>query len=264
MASSSHKVGLYIKIADKPVSRRVPLLVMSDELNKSHFQIYKPDDHVFHHVDYKKNAEQHNDFGAENQDYVKQHKLDLRNNPNMSPELKSAHVSAIKAHKEAANANYKAAKLYKKNSTFGKVPSPQKQEQVQTAGGRAWRLFHMAGAQSDKLGVTRSAQDTNKAIEGQQPAAAKVSESDPMYRQFRGRGAPASNIHIEAAKHYIQSDFHGRHPGGWESSQYHNKQFQQLRKQGAQPSAEHFKIAMNELHPRYSQAMKSVGLFISL
>jgi hypothetical protein len=103
-----------------------------------------------------------------------------------------------------------------------------------------------------------------KAIEGQQGLMNPIGPQDPMYATHAQRGKPSEAIHTEAAKHYIQADYHGRHPGGWEQAQYHHKQFMNLRKQGAQPTAAHFKMAMQELHPKFSQAMKSQGLFVSL
>jgi hypothetical protein len=96
-----------------------------------------------------------------------------------------------------------------------------------------------------------------KAIEGQQPLMSPIGPHDPAYATHAARGKPSEDLHVEAAKHYIQADYHGRHPGGWNQSQEHHKQYMNLRKQGAAPKAEHFKAAMQELHPRFSQAMKS-------
>lgn len=88
---------------------------------------------------------------------------------------------------------------------------------------------------------------------------------DPAYATHAQVGKPGHDVHVQAAMHYIQADYHGRHPGGWNQAQEHHKQFMELRKQGANPTAQHFSEAMRYLHPKFSQAMKSQpGLFVSL
>jgi len=96
-----------------------------------------------------------------------------------------------------------------------------------------------------------------KAIQGQQGLMQPIGPQDPIYATHAARGKPSEDMHIDAAKHYIQADFHGRSPGGWNQAQEHHKQYMNLRKQGANPTADHFKTAMQELHPKFTQAMKS-------
>lgn len=104
-----------------------------------------------------------------------------------------------------------------------------------------------------------------KAIQGQQELMQPIGPQDPAYATHAQSGKPSEDIHIEAAKHYIQADYHGRHPGGWNQAQENHKQYMNLRKQGANPQARHFKAAMQELHPKFTQTMKSQpGLFVSI
>lgn len=107
---------------------------------------------------------------------------------------------------------------------------------------------------------TKDKKKAEKAIAGQQPLMQPIGPHDPAYATHAARGKPSEDIHIDAAKHYIQADYHGRHPGGWNQAQEHHKQYMSLRKQGANPTAEHFKTAMQELHPKFTQSMK--GLYI--
>lgn len=100
-----------------------------------------------------------------------------------------------------------------------------------------------------------------KAIEGQQAVGAQISSKDPMYATHK------PDIHVEAAKHYIQADHHSRQPGGQTLADHHNQQFSKLQQQGAQPRAEHFKTAMYHLPSHMTQAMRSLEanpkLFVS-
>jgi hypothetical protein len=93
--------------------------------------------------------------------------------------------------------------------------------------------------------------EAKKAIEGQQEVSAQIGSHDPMYSTHK------PDMHVEAAKHYIQADYHSRQPGGQALAEHHNRQFGELQRRGAQPKAQHFQTAMHQLHPKFSQAMKS-------
>lgn len=103
--------------------------------------------------------------------------------------------------------------------------------------------------------------DLVKAIPGQQSVAAPIGSQDQMYATHK------PDIHVEAAKHYIQADHHSRQPGGQALADHHNQQFAKLQQQGAQPRAEHFKTAMYHLPSHMSDAMRSLSknpkLFLS-
>lgn len=108
--------------------------------------------------------------------------------------------------------------------------------------------------------LAEKAMDEREAVVSAGPGP-QNSENAPFMQQ----GKPGEQMCLDAAKHYIQADYHGRHPGGWQQSDYHNKQFMQLKKQGASPEARHFKIAMEELHPKYNEVTKSQpSLFVNL
>ena len=102
------------------------------------------------------------------------------------------------------------------------------------------------------LYVQLSAEDIRKGIEGQQELSAPISGKDPMYSTHK------PDIHVEAAKHYIQADHHSRQPGGQALADHHNSEFGKLQQQGAQPKAEHFKTAMYHLPSHMTQAMRSL------
>jgi len=91
-----------------------------------------------------------------------------------------------------------------------------------------------------------------KAIEGQQEFSGKIGSGDPMYAHHEHLATQGP--HIEAAKHYIQHEFHSRRPGGQQQAAFHKQKFDSLVAQGATPRAEHFKQAMSELQPAFKHA----------
>lgn len=96
----------------------------------------------------------------------------------------------------------------------------------------------------------------SKAIEGQQSVTAPISAHDPMYAH--GQFTHQHGMHIDAAKHHIQADHFSRQKGGELRSQYHQKEFKKLQGQGANPTREHYKQAMGELHPTFKEVMRSL------
>jgi hypothetical protein len=154
----------------------------------------------------------------------------------------------------------------KKERGLGGVKTPTSEE-----GTSALKPSALKRSVGEEMDIHKAMQDLmDKAIQGQQPLAAKLGQKDSAYSQapHASYGGQKDDHHINAATHYIKADFHARQkPSGVDPhtgqthgdlATSHKQAYSGLLKQGASPSASHFKQAIAELPPHYSQVMKGL------
>lgn len=189
------------------------------------------------------------------------------------PGVQTTHEEAIRSHQEAKGPLYQAHERHKAagESQLAKLSlAAAKAHQLayghhdiarahaggpaaKEESGIAHRLSKEAHAATQKY---QEARGVKKAIEGQQPLMAPVGAGDPAYS--RGVWTHQEGKHIEAAKHHIQADHFSRQKGGQLRAQFHNNELKKLKAQGANPQRDHYKQAIGELHPTFSDPMKSM------